>query len=54
VSRGPEVIEVAEIDLPEPGMFEIRIKVERIKVERRDPQSSRCGPPNNGYRTSRM
>jgi NADPH:quinone reductase-like Zn-dependent oxidoreductase len=26
VSRGPEVIEVAERDLPEPGTSEIRIK----------------------------
>jgi NADPH:quinone reductase-like Zn-dependent oxidoreductase len=24
----PEVIEVAEVELPEPGMFEIRIKVD--------------------------
>jgi NADPH:quinone reductase-like Zn-dependent oxidoreductase len=32
----PEVIEVAEIDLPEPGMFEIRIKVEAAALNPAD------------------
>jgi NADPH:quinone reductase-like Zn-dependent oxidoreductase len=32
----PEVIEVAEIDLPEPGMFEIRIKVDAAALNPAD------------------
>jgi NADPH:quinone reductase-like Zn-dependent oxidoreductase len=33
---GPEVIEVAETDLPEPGMFEIRIKVDAAALNPAD------------------
>jgi NADPH:quinone reductase-like Zn-dependent oxidoreductase len=32
----PEVIEVAEVDLPEPGMFEIRIKVDAAALNPAD------------------
>jgi NADPH:quinone reductase-like Zn-dependent oxidoreductase len=49
---GPEVIEVAEVDLPEPGMFEVRIKVEAAALNPADVAAWSGlfpGPPEGGY-----
>jgi NADPH:quinone reductase-like Zn-dependent oxidoreductase len=48
----PEVIEVAEIDLPEPGMFEIRVRVDAAALNPADVAAwsgAFPGPPDGSH-----